>query len=126
MSATRIDAVTLDQAQALFDGDDAFAARFGMSVAPGYLDFPEALPVTRDALASGASPDWFSHLIVDGTTNTVVGFGGFKGQPEAGEVEIGYSVAPDHRRRGHATATVRLLVEKARAGGARLVVANTL
>jgi len=36
-----------------------------MPVARGYLDFPEALPRTRDELVNGMPSEWYSHLIVD-------------------------------------------------------------
>ena len=123
---TRIEPVSLEQVEALIAGDDVFAARFGMPVAPGYLDFPEALPRTRDELANGMPSEWYSHLIIDVDTDTVVGFGGYKGPPTDGEVEIGYSVAPSFQRRGHATAAARLLIEHARAEGVTRVCAYTL
>ena len=125
-ASTRIQPVTLDLVDALLAGDAVFAHRFGMPVAPGYLDFPEALPRTRDVLANGMPSEWYSHLIVAADTNTVVGFGGYKGPPTDGEVEIGYSVAPGHQRRGHATAAAQLLIDKARAAGVTLVCAYTL
>jgi RimJ/RimL family protein N-acetyltransferase len=124
--STRIEPVSLEHVEALIAGDDVFAARFGMTVAPGYLDFPEALPRTRAELAGGMPSEWYSHLIIDGDTNTVVGFGGYKGPPTDGEVEIGYSVAPSWQRRGHATAAAQLLIEKARAAGVTRVCAYTL
>ena len=118
--------MTLEQVEALLLGDEEFEARYGMTVAPGYLDFPEVLEPTRDALVADVPPEWWSHLIIDAASNTVIGFGGYKGPPTAGEVEIGYSVAPEFQRRGHATAAARLLVEHARAAGCRLVSAHTL
>jgi ribosomal-protein-alanine N-acetyltransferase len=123
---TRIEPVTLEHVEALIAGDDVFATRFGIAVAPGYLDFPEALPRTRDELVQGTPSEWYSHLIIDTDTNTLVGFGGYKGPPTEGEVEIGYSVAPDHQRRGHATAAAQLLIERARAAGVIRVCAYTL
>jgi len=125
-STTRIEPVSLEHVEALIEGDDVFAARFGMPVAPGYLDFPEALPRTRDELVHGMPSEWYSHLIIDAETNTVVGFGGYKGPPTDGEVEIGYSVAPSWQRRGHATAAARLLIENARDAGVTRVCAYTL
>jgi RimJ/RimL family protein N-acetyltransferase len=125
-ATTRIQPVTLDHVDALLAGDDVFTDRFGMPVAPGYLDFPEALPRTRDELVNGMPSEWYSHLIVDTETDTVVGFGGYKGPPVDGEVEIGYSVAPSHQRRGHATAAAHLLIDRARAAGVTLVCAYTL
>ena len=125
-STTRIEPVSLEQVEALIEGDHVFAARYGMPVAPGYLDFPEALPRTRDELVGGMPSEWYSHLIIDTDTNTVVGFGGYKGPPTDGEVEIGYSVAPSWQQRGHATAAAQLLIGKARVAGATRVCAYTL
>ena len=123
---TQVVPLTLAAADALLVDGGEFATRFGMALAPGSLDAPEVLPAARSALAAGAPPEWGSHLIVHRETLTVVGFGGFKGPPVAGEVEIGYSVAPAHRGRGHATATVAELVRRAAAGGAARVVAHTV
>lgn len=123
---TNIVPVTLAVADALVAGEAVFTARYGMVVAPGYLDAPEMLPTVRAALAGGTPPEWFSHLIVHRETLTVVGFGGFKGPPVDGEVEIGYSIAPAHRGRGHATSAVAQLVARARAGGVCVVSAHTL
>lgn len=118
--------VTLAVADALLAGDDVFTARYGMTIVPGYLDEPEVLPAVRAALAAGTPPEWYSHLIGHRETLTVVGFGGYKGPPVAGEVEIGYSIAPTHRRRGHATAAVAQLVDRARARGVEVVSAHTM
>jgi len=118
--------VTPAMADALLAGDAVFTDRYGMPMAPGYLDYPEALPVMREALAAGTPPEWYSHLIVHRETLTVVGFGGYKGPPVDGHVEIGYSVAPTHRRLGHATAAVACFVAMARARGVALVRAHTL
>jgi len=118
--------VTLAVADALLAGEDVFIDRYGMPVAPGYLDFPDVLPTMRAALAGGTPPEWYSHLIVHRETITVVGFGGFKGPPVDGEVEIGYSIAPAHRRRGHATSAVVQLLARALVGGVRVVSAHTL
>lgn len=123
---TNLVPVTLAVADALLAGDAEFTARYGMPIAPGYLDFPEALPPMRAALAHGTPPEWYSHLIIHRETITVVGFGGYKGPPVDGEVEIGYSIAPAHRRRGHATAAVAQLVAHAAARAVSAVSAHTL
>jgi [ribosomal protein S5]-alanine N-acetyltransferase len=124
--ATAIEPATLDHVDALLAGDAVFAERFGIAVAPGYLEFPEAMPRTREVLADGMPPEWFAYLILDRTAGELVGWGGFKGPPDDGVVEIGYSLAPTARGKGHATAAARELVALAHAAGCRLVIAHTL
>jgi ribosomal-protein-alanine N-acetyltransferase len=123
---TAVEPVTRDRAEALLEGGDAFTRGFGYRVADGYLEFPEALPAIVQALRDGMDPDWFSYLIVDPATTTVVGLGGFTGPPDDGCVEIGYSIAPGHRGRGHATEAARRWIGLARARGVTLVCAHTL
>ncbi len=123
---TAVEPLTLERAEALLEGVDAFTRSFGYRVADGYLAFPEALPASVQALRNGMDPDWFGYLIIDPTTMTVVGLGGFTGPPTDGSVEIGYSIAPAHRGRGHATEAARRWVDIATARGVTLVCAHTL
>jgi RimJ/RimL family protein N-acetyltransferase len=123
---TEVRPVTADAAAALLESDAAFRERFGLDVAEGYLAFPEALPATLDALRSGTPPEWFSYLVVDPDQTVVVGLGGFTGPPSDGVVEVGYSVAPAHRGRGHATEAVRLWIALAARAGVSRVRAHTL
>ncbi|MCW2749949.1 MAG: hypothetical protein JWR83_1059 [Aeromicrobium sp.] len=59
-----------------------------------------------------ASAWWQVHAVV--RDNVIVGDAGFKGPPDTdGNVEIGYSTLPHHRRNGYAVAAVRLLIERA-------------
>ncbi len=123
---TEVVPVTVEIAEALLESDAAFRDRFGLDVATDYLAFPEALPATLDALRSGMPPQWFSHLVIDPVADLVVGMGGFTGPPADGVVEIGYSVAPAHRGRGHASGAVRLWLDLAARAGVSLVRAHTL
>src|SRR3712207_5245853 len=123
---TLVRPVTLEAVEALLGADGEFRRRFGLDVAEGYLAFPEALPATVHALQSGMPPEWFSYLIIDPLESVVVGMGGFTGPPSDGVVEIGYSVAPRHRGRGHATDAVRLWLDHAARSGVSLVRAHTL
>ncbi len=124
--STQVEPVTLEAAEALLASDAEFRNRFGLDVAEGYLAFPEALPATVQALQSGTPPEWFSYLIIDAGEDLVVGLGGFTGPPSDGAVEVGYSVAPGHRGRGHATEAVRLWLDLAARNGVSLVRAHTL
>ena len=54
------------------------------------------------------SIEWIARAAVDAGTERVVGHVGFHGPPdERGMVEVAYSVDPEYRRRGYATAMLR-------------------
>jgi len=125
-----IAAVKLAWLDALALGDDVFRERFGVDVAPGWIGFPEAMEFALAAARENDEDEWGSYFVLDDAV--LVGFGGFKGPPAAGEhgggpeVEIGYAVAPSQQGRGIATAATRLFVERARDAGVVRVVAHTL
>ena len=113
--------------RALLAGADTFEERFGLAVEEGLDVFPGTFQHILASLEAGqGEPDWGAHLFVDTARATVLGFGGYKGPPRDGAVEIGYAVAPPARRRGVATAAARQLVERARALGAARCVTHTL
>jgi hypothetical protein len=86
----RLVPVTMDLIDAAITGDDALALALGHDVTRGWLTFREALPVTRNALAaSPAGSPWGARLFVSGEPPELIGWGGFKGGPEGGAVEIG-------------------------------------
>lgn len=114
--------------EAALRSDDALAAAVGCEVVPGWVTFTEALEPTRDALV-GASDGalWGPRFFVADDPPRLVGWGGFKGPPRDGAVELGYEIAETCRRRGHATAAVRAMVAEAFAAEeVMLVVAHTL
>jgi RimJ/RimL family protein N-acetyltransferase len=115
---------TLAWMEALTEGDRVFTERFGIPVVPGWAGFPEAVSVALDGLRSSASGVWGTHLFFD--NGELVGFGGWKGPPHEGSVELGYAVAPARQGRGIATAVVRELVARAGRAGVGVVVAHTL
>ena len=113
--------------QALLHGDVTFEREFGMRVAAGLIQFDGMLEHAVAALEDGVEPRWSTHLFVHRVDRAVVGIGGFTGPPEQGAVEIGYSVAPEYRGAGFATAAARRLVAAAeQSGDVRLVTAHTL
>jgi [ribosomal protein S5]-alanine N-acetyltransferase len=78
-------------------------------------------------LAEGKSEFWCStFLIVRDTDNQVVGGCGFKNEPKAGRVEIGYGVSAECRRQGAASAAVRALLKLAFPNGVTEVLAEIL
>lgn len=100
----------------------------GSPVPDGWPEFPEAVPFTRDVLEQHPEQAaWWMHFFVDDATGRLVGSGGFSGPPQDRTVEIGYEIAPAHRRRGLASAAAEALVEQARRSGeVDVVVAHTL
>jgi ribosomal-protein-alanine N-acetyltransferase len=121
----RVEPLRLAWIEALVEGDATFTDRFGIAVVEGWSGFPEALPHALDAARRQDADPWGSHLFFD-DDGALVGFGGFKGPPVQGEVEIGYAIAPARQGRGLATAAARLLIDLARDRGATRVVAHTL
>jgi GNAT superfamily N-acetyltransferase len=119
-------AATSEHLQAVLTGTEVMETRFGLSIDPGLDMFPGALARSLAGLDQGADPRWNTHLFVDVAGRRVVGFGGYKGPPVAGAVEIGYAVAPGMRGKGVATAAALELVERARRSGVNLCVAHTL
>jgi ribosomal-protein-alanine N-acetyltransferase len=68
------------------------------------------LETLRDRPSSVGWCVWY--LVARGNgSRTVIGNGGFKGEPRDGTVEIGYSVIPAFHRRGYASEAVAALVE---------------
>ncbi|WP_331768292.1 GNAT family N-acetyltransferase [Embleya sp. NBC_00896] len=64
--------------------------------------------------AEPESAPWLARAAVSEPDGAVVGYAGFHGPPdEVGMVEIGYTVVPEHRRKGYARAMLKSLLERA-------------
>jgi [ribosomal protein S5]-alanine N-acetyltransferase len=109
-------------------GDDALARALGHEVVPGWATFTEALPPTRNALVAEPNGQaWGTRFFVSGEPPELVGWGGFKGPPDAGVVEVGYEIAEARQGRGLATAATRAMVAEAFADDrVSTVIAHTL
>ena len=118
-------AARVDWLEALAEGDDVFTARFRIPVVSGWVGFPEALTAAVEEARRRSEDPWGTHLFFD-DDGALVGFGGFKGPPREGEVELGYAVAPSRQGRGIATAVVEQLLSRARTADVRIVSAHTL
>lgn len=107
----RPDPALLDAAQA---GDAELARALGLAVVPGWATFTEALRPKRDALAADTdAAAWGPRFFVAGEPPELVGWGGFKGPPRDGVVELGYEIAESRQGRGLATAATRAMVSEA-------------
>jgi RimJ/RimL family protein N-acetyltransferase len=109
MSATveLLDAAIADPAR--------LSALLGATLAENWAGLPEALPLLRDTQANTpAAASWGTVLFLLDAPRTLVGMGGYKGEPSAdGVVEVGYAIAPAFQQRGLATAAARELVRRA-------------
>jgi [ribosomal protein S5]-alanine N-acetyltransferase len=96
---------------AALEGDEALAREMGTRVVPGWVSFGGALRLTRNAIAADpASAEWGTRLFVTEDPEELVGWGGFKGPPDDGVVEVGYEIAASHRGRGLATDAVTAML----------------
>jgi ribosomal-protein-alanine N-acetyltransferase len=113
---------------AALDGDEPLARALGHPVVPGWASFLEALRSTGDRVAANpGSAAWGARLFVAGDPPELVGWGGFKGPPEDGVVELGYEIADGRRGRGLATAATRAMLAEAFADPrVTVVIAHTL
>jgi len=111
ITLVRADVLLMDAAIA---GDDALAFALGHEVVPGWATFREALEPVRDGLhADPESAAWGPRLFVAGDPPELVGWGGFKGPPGGGVVELGYEIAEQRRNRGLATAATNAMLDEA-------------
>ena len=119
------DVAALDAALA---GGAALEATLGVSAAEGWDAFPSSLIRAREQLAGDpGAARWGSRLFVADEPPALVGWGGFKGPPRDGTVELGYAIAPARQGRGLATAAVRELLREALADpSVHAVIAHTL
>jgi RimJ/RimL family protein N-acetyltransferase len=76
---------------------------------------------------SATQDPWIHGFNVVNDAGVAVGLACFKGPPVDGVVEIAYATAPEHQRKGYATAAARALAEYAfQSGKVRVVRAHTL
>ena len=104
----------LELLDAAIAGDDCLANALGHDVVAGWVTFTEALEPTRKALAlNSAGAGWGTRFFVTDDPHELVGWGGFKGAPRDGVIEIGYEIARARQGRGLASAAIRVLLAEA-------------
>jgi ribosomal-protein-alanine N-acetyltransferase len=118
---------TVEQLDAALAGDERLAEALGARVAPDWATFAEALPSARETVAAKPDERWGPRLFLTEDPPELVGWGGFKGAPREGVVELGYEIAAGRRERGLATAAARAMVAEAFADPeVTAIVAHTL
>ena len=122
----RLVPATPDIARAELEGSAAFAALLAADVPAGWpppLNDHDSMTFFLGLAES--SPGWGAWYFVLG--KDLIGNGGFKGPPDAdGVVEIGYSIIPEHHRRGFASEAMEALIRWAFSHGeVSRVVAHT-
>ncbi|SDY16013.1 Acetyltransferases, including N-acetylases of ribosomal proteins [Modestobacter sp. DSM 44400] len=110
--------LNLPALEALAAGDLAAAGPLTPVPVTPYLVGSECRGVWRmraaQVAADPVSAAWVTGLVWDPDGQRTVGRAGFHGPPDAaGMVEVGYSIDPAHRRRGHAQAVLRVLLARA-------------
>lgn len=114
----RLVALTRDQIEAILDGATVVA---GVSIPPTWLaDDPGEAEMLRFFVGrlrdDPALFMWRVRLMCEARTAAMVGHCGFHDQPVDGMLEMGYTVLPEHRRRGYATEAIVGLMDEAAAG----------
>ncbi|WP_070121815.1 GNAT family N-acetyltransferase [Bacillus marinisedimentorum] len=104
---------TVDLIKAAMAGRNELAAKLGYHVAEDWpqRDFEDIFPfLLRQREENPESSGW-SGLVIHQTAGTLIGDAGFKGVPDRGEVEIGYSIVPAYQGNGYATEITKALTE---------------
>jgi len=79
---------------------------------------PEAIPLFHEMYRADTSlSGWLNYFAVCRENLTMIGDCGYLGKPVNGNVEIGYSVIPEYRRKGFAFEMVSFLVYHAFSSG---------
>jgi RimJ/RimL family protein N-acetyltransferase len=125
VTLVRADVAVLDAALA---GDEELAEHLGCAVVPRWVSFTGPLHATRDALVKDPTfAEWGTRLFLAGEPPELVGWGGYKGPPRDGRVELGYEIAESRWGRGLATDAVRAMLAEAFADpDVSAVIAHTL
>src|SRR5262249_8161573 len=107
---------TPEQVRALIAGDYTRASELiGADVPVGWpheADAIEGLPWHLSALERDASHHlWRIRFVIEAATHRLIGAVNLKGPPHEGDVEIGWGIIAESRRRGYATEASRAVID---------------
>jgi ribosomal-protein-alanine N-acetyltransferase len=118
--------------EAILHDEQKLALLLQVKLAEDWLGFAAAREAMRPAYeylkSHPAARGWWTYLFIHTPDQTLIGLGGYKGEPnEDGVVEIGYEIAPAYRRRGLAMEAARGMIDHAFAHDhIKAVLAHTL
>ena len=100
---------SIDDLRADIEGRDALAAAIGIAISP---EWPPSVEYDHDAInymialqeREPAAYEWgFRYIVLKHPTPLAIGAGGYTAPAKDGQIEIGYSISPSHRRQGFAS-----------------------
>lgn len=115
----RLVELSIDSMLALLAGDLAGAGAIsGVELTDYFID-DNAVWLWRIRVdqirADPTTARWFARAVIDEESGLVIGHAGYHGPPDTlGMIEVGYSVDPRYRRRGHARQMLAELLRRAR------------
>jgi RimJ/RimL family protein N-acetyltransferase len=112
----RLIACSADILEAIFEGDEKLSYVLKVNVPDKWSEFGDpAFRFTYNKLKiTGDDFIWWSYLIIHKDDNTLIGSGGYKGEPNNnGMIEIGYEIKQDYRGKGLATEVAVALIDHA-------------
>ena len=106
--------MTIDFIEGLINGDKKAYSLFDIKPSEEWpsKDIFDVLPMIKESLLQKKEPDGFdSWIFIDKFDRSIVGDGGFKGEPnEDGGIDIGYGIVKSKRRNGYAFEAVSELI----------------
>ncbi|ACK73604.1 GCN5-related N-acetyltransferase [Gloeothece citriformis PCC 7424] len=110
-----VEPCTIQHLETLLLGREVFFQQLGMAIADDYELSPKILDFSRKKLLDKTVfPCWWTHLFILNKTRTVIGIGGYKGNPDLeGMVEIGYSIAGSYQNQGLGKQAAKILIDRA-------------
>lgn len=93
---------TVEHLEALINNPQALEQALGITICDRWTEFPGALEFSRAQLQADPSiQEWAPYLFIHQQDRKLIGWGGFKGKPNAtGTVEMGYEITTDYRHQG--------------------------
>lgn len=124
-----VEPCTKQHIEALLLGPSMFERQFGIRPASDFQPARQHLEASLMALVNeDVEPCWWTHMFIYGEPRTLIGLGGYMGNPGADHsVEIGYDLCKSYRGRGLATEALKILIDRAlRCEQVHTVCAHTL